>query len=560
MRRGPARRRGRPDRRVRRSRTAGPGSRPDAETRHPGALLRRERRHAARRARAVRIEDQQGVGPRAEEALLRRLRLRAPGRRERGSDRPLARPAAQLRAAGGLRLPEPRHGARRPHPGRPRIPALRDPLALERAALPPPRPVRGTARGCRRTCSGCARTTSSSRRSRRSSRAPRRCPAGPSRSRWTIRSCAQTIEDCLTEAMDVDGFLEVLRGLKDGSIERRAVDTVEPSAFARGILSSQPYTFLDDAPLEERRTQAVFSRRVLDTRSADEIGILDPEAIARVREEAWPRAVERRGSARGAPLDGVRHRRGGPPAGRRGWTSSPPAGRVALEGGRWFAAEAPRDPKAVLRGRMEALGPIVADERRRSRCSASSRPKAPCCARASRGARPGATGGFSRASTATRSTACARRSSPSPPRSSCASSRAGSMRTPSIASTARAASRRSSRSSPDSRSPPPRGKAASSRRACAGTSANGSTSSRSRERSSGAGSGARRRGRRGARRSASSNGATSTSGPRSRRRFPRESPPEERSRSRRRSSGKARCSSRSSRARRSCRRRSSRKA
>ena len=78
----------------------------------------------------------------------------------------------------------------------------------------------------------------------------------------------QTIEDCLTEAMDVDGFLEVLRGLQRRAIERVAVDTAEPSAFARGILSSQPYTFLDDAPLEERRTQAVMARRVLDVRTA----------------------------------------------------------------------------------------------------------------------------------------------------------------------------------------------------------------------------------------------------------------------------------------------------
>jgi ATP-dependent Lhr-like helicase len=81
----------------------------------------------------------------------------------------------------------------------------------------------------------------------------------------------QTIEDCLNEAMDVDGFLEVLRGLRDGTIERVAIDTVEPSAFARGILSSQPYTFLDDAPLEERRThactRAARSTRARPTRS-----------------------------------------------------------------------------------------------------------------------------------------------------------------------------------------------------------------------------------------------------------------------------------------------------
>src|SRR5204862_1231119 len=98
----------------------------------------------------------------------------------------------------------------------------------------------------------------------------------------------QTIEDCLTEATDVEGLIEVLRGLHDGSIERVAVDTPEPSAFARGILNSELYTFLDDAPLEERRTQAVMSRRALDNRQLDTIGALDPAAVERVRSEAWP--------------------------------------------------------------------------------------------------------------------------------------------------------------------------------------------------------------------------------------------------------------------------------
>ena len=117
---------------------------------------------------------------------------------------------------------------------------------------------------------------------------PETLPGGPIEVPMDHPIVRQTVEDCLTEAMDVDGFLEVLAGLKDGRIERVAVDTVEPSAFARGILSSQPYTFLDDAPLEERRTQAVMARRVLDIRTADELGALDPGAIARVREEAWP--------------------------------------------------------------------------------------------------------------------------------------------------------------------------------------------------------------------------------------------------------------------------------
>src|SRR6202162_72706 len=117
---------------------------------------------------------------------------------------------------------------------------------------------------------------------------PETLPGGPIEVPMEHTIVAQTIEDCLTEAMDLEGFLEVLRGLRDGSIERRAVDTVEPSAFARGILSAQPYSFLDDAPLEERRNTRVIFPRVLDSRMADEIGTLDPEAIARVREEAWP--------------------------------------------------------------------------------------------------------------------------------------------------------------------------------------------------------------------------------------------------------------------------------
>jgi ATP-dependent Lhr-like helicase len=58
--------------------------------------------------------------------------------------------------------------------------------------------------------------------------------------------------------------------------------------LARGILNSELYTFLDDAPLEERRTQAVQSRRTLDQQTLDSIGALDPAAVQRVRDEAWP--------------------------------------------------------------------------------------------------------------------------------------------------------------------------------------------------------------------------------------------------------------------------------
>jgi ATP-dependent Lhr-like helicase len=98
----------------------------------------------------------------------------------------------------------------------------------------------------------------------------------------------QTVEDCLHEIMDVDGLLEVLAGIESGAIETVALDRPEPSPFALGILSSQPYTFLDDAPLEERRAQAVYTRRAFEPSSADDLGALDPAAIERVREEVWP--------------------------------------------------------------------------------------------------------------------------------------------------------------------------------------------------------------------------------------------------------------------------------
>ena len=101
----------------------------------------------------------------------------------------------------------------------------------------------------------------------------------------------QAIGDCLGEAMDIAGLERLLRGLEAGSIRSLARDLTEPSPLALEVLSARPYAFLDDAPLEERRTQAVMSRRWLDPQSAADIGKLDPEAIARVRSEAWPDAV-----------------------------------------------------------------------------------------------------------------------------------------------------------------------------------------------------------------------------------------------------------------------------
>src|SRR5579862_2141126 len=102
----------------------------------------------------------------------------------------------------------------------------------------------------------------------------------------------QAIRDCLEDAMDIHGLERLLRALEAGSIRVVARDLTEPSPLALEVLSARPYAYLDDAPLEERRTQAVMSRRWLDPQSAADIGKLDGQAIERVRQEAWPDATD----------------------------------------------------------------------------------------------------------------------------------------------------------------------------------------------------------------------------------------------------------------------------
>jgi len=97
----------------------------------------------------------------------------------------------------------------------------------------------------------------------------------------------QTVTDCLYEAMDIERLTGVLERVEAGEIRLHARDTAEPSPFAHEILNARPYAFLDDAPLEERRTRAVSLRRVLPEAARD-LGALDPAAIERVREEARP--------------------------------------------------------------------------------------------------------------------------------------------------------------------------------------------------------------------------------------------------------------------------------
>ena len=98
----------------------------------------------------------------------------------------------------------------------------------------------------------------------------------------------EVMKDVLTEAMDLDGLKNLLRGMSDGRIRCVAVDTPVPSQFSHEILNANPYAYLDDAPLEERRARAVEMRRILPESVLEEVGKLDPEAIVQVREEAWP--------------------------------------------------------------------------------------------------------------------------------------------------------------------------------------------------------------------------------------------------------------------------------
>ncbi len=98
----------------------------------------------------------------------------------------------------------------------------------------------------------------------------------------------ETIDNCLHEAMDLDGLKAVLEGIHEGTIQTVAIDTPEPSPFSHEILNANPYAYLDDAPLEERRARAVQMRRTLPADYAEGASALDPEAIATVSSEAWP--------------------------------------------------------------------------------------------------------------------------------------------------------------------------------------------------------------------------------------------------------------------------------
>jgi ATP-dependent Lhr-like helicase len=174
----------------------------------------------------------------------------------------------------------------------------------------------------------------------------------------------ETIDNCLHEAMDVDGLKRVLEGFESGAIGKIAIDTAEPSQFSHEILNANPYAYLDDAPLEERRARAVQLRRTLRSDVSGGAGILDPAAIAQVASEAWP-DVRNADELHDALLTLIAL----PPS--EEWRSLfvelQSTGRASTfqRGAKqfWVATErfALRDePLPTVRGWMESLGPITA--------------------------------------------------------------------------------------------------------------------------------------------------------------------------------------------------------
>jgi ATP-dependent Lhr-like helicase len=123
----------------------------------------------------------------------------------------------------------------------------------------------------------------------------------PAQSQWTEQVTGdieipdhplvnQTVDDCLHEAIDLDGLIQVMEKIEAGDVQLIARDTREPSPFAYQLLNAYPYAFLDDAPLEERRARAVAQRRTLALDSMTDLSRLDLDAIRQVALEAWPEA------------------------------------------------------------------------------------------------------------------------------------------------------------------------------------------------------------------------------------------------------------------------------
>ena len=175
----------------------------------------------------------------------------------------------------------------------------------------------------------------------------------------------ETIDNCLHEAMDLEGLKDILERMGEGTLRTVAVDTREPSPFCHELLNANPYAFLDDAPLEERRTRAVQLRRTLSPADAQNMGTLDPAAIAQVAEESWP-IVRDEHELHDALLTLIVL----PPVEewREYFQALEKAGRAGTINGQWVATERLEVARslpdeaataAVLRGWSDSIGPIT---------------------------------------------------------------------------------------------------------------------------------------------------------------------------------------------------------
>jgi ATP-dependent Lhr-like helicase len=177
----------------------------------------------------------------------------------------------------------------------------------------------------------------------------------------------QTIDDCLEEAMDVAGLEAILARIESGAARLVARDLRGPSPFAQEVLNARPYAFLDDAPLEERRTQAVMSRGWIDPETAAGLGALDAAAIAGVREAAWPEAIDADELHDALLVHGFLTEAEGRPSWERFFDDLRATGRAAMAtvgpGRRlWIAAE--RLPQARAAWPAAAIDPAIAPPRR----------------------------------------------------------------------------------------------------------------------------------------------------------------------------------------------------
>jgi len=173
----------------------------------------------------------------------------------------------------------------------------------------------------------------------------------------------ETLRDCLTEAMDIEGLRGLLTRMHDGEIRMLARDTPEPSPLSHEILNSAPYAYLDDAPLEERRSRAVQMRRSLDPRDAASLGALDAEAIAQVVQQAFP-DLRSADELHDLLLTLALLPEGEAKAEWRGWLDELlAAGRAVREGGVWRASERSQaELLDAVRGWIGISGPITAAE------------------------------------------------------------------------------------------------------------------------------------------------------------------------------------------------------